>query len=570
MSANRFHEPNRLANENASPGTLSWQLNDPATNREIEGYASKTSIGGGETIDFFVNTSASKFSIGVYRMGWYGGKGGRLMKYVENLEGVPQEIPLPDPITGLVECDWSVSYQLKTTSDWAGGVYLAKLETLQSGKQSYIIFVVRNDDYVPDILFQLPVTTYQAYNCWGGKSLYEWGSGSITSWGSKAGKKASKVSFLRPYVASGNRLASYGMGAGEFLCNVQPVTVQKYPISSAGWDYNMVRWLEKNGYDVGYCTNIDVHTNNSLLQKVPLFMSHGHDEYWSSAMRKHVEERRAAGRHLAFFSSNTMFWQIRLEPSIKTGIQDSTMVCYKEYELDPVKDENCTVHFREFPVKKPESALIGVEHAIDPVNGDIVICKEQHWVFANTKLNNGDILHGLLGYEVDGVTQSSPKNISILAASKAKNLLADNLGYALWRKFKFYERKTRRLNSILGFNKNSGPLILLFTCFLTSVTLLYMVAVLNMYLFMGVLLILLVLLLVSLGKEMHKVNMGITKKAESNMTMYVHENGAHVFATGSMQWSWGLDDYNVPTLRTSRKNNQVEIITKNLLKRLIV
>src|SRR5690606_28470543 len=98
----------------------------------------------------------------------------------------------------------------------------------------YIIFVVRDDVSSPDLLFQLPVTTYQAYNFWGGKSLYEVGSGSAKGWGSGTGKRAHKVSFDRPYAASTNPAAAYGMGAGDFLTNTRAVSSHGYPISSAG------------------------------------------------------------------------------------------------------------------------------------------------------------------------------------------------------------------------------------------------------------------------------------------------------------------------------------------------
>ena len=163
-----------------------------------------------------------------------------------------------------MDCNWIESYSIQTRDSssgdpWHTGIYLARLTESAGQKQAYIIFVVRDDSHRPDVLFQLPVTTYQAYNFWGGKSLYKWGSGSAPPWGSTSGTAATKVSFNRPYAISTNPAAAFGNGAGEFLANVQPVA-QGYPISSAGWDYNMVRWLEKEQYDVGYVTNIDTHT----------------------------------------------------------------------------------------------------------------------------------------------------------------------------------------------------------------------------------------------------------------------------------------------------------------------
>ena len=147
-------------------------------------------------------------------MGWYNGLGGRLIQTVSAIKGTQQTIPLPDPNSGVVDCNWTSPYTLKTDSEWTTGVYVAKLEETDSGKQSYILFVVRNDAKAHDLLFQLPVTTYQAYNFWGGKSLYDWGSGSNTKWGAISGIRAYKVSFNRPYACSNNKKAAYGMGAG--------------------------------------------------------------------------------------------------------------------------------------------------------------------------------------------------------------------------------------------------------------------------------------------------------------------------------------------------------------------
>src|SRR5712691_1851276 len=66
---------NRIQQENRQPGTTAWQLTSPADNRQIEGYASLTSVPVGGNISLFVNTQDKTYSLTVYRMGWYGGKG---------------------------------------------------------------------------------------------------------------------------------------------------------------------------------------------------------------------------------------------------------------------------------------------------------------------------------------------------------------------------------------------------------------------------------------------------------------------------------------------------------------
>lgn len=186
-----------------------WDLTDPALSREIEGYASKTSVNGGEPIELFVHTAGARYTIDVFRAGWYGGAGARRVAGPIDRTGVAQDVPAPDPKTGLIECAWRDPYRLDTGDGdgaWASGVYLARLTARPSGKQSFIVFVVRDDARESAMVFQSSVTTFAAYNNWGGKSLYGFNSGNAP---------ARKVSFDRPYAAN-----PYGVrldGAGDFL-----------------------------------------------------------------------------------------------------------------------------------------------------------------------------------------------------------------------------------------------------------------------------------------------------------------------------------------------------------------
>jgi len=297
--------------ENSNPGTA-WQLSNPALNREIEGYASLTSVNLGSSIAFSVSTSDSTFKLEVFRMGWYGGVGGRLLLTVNSLPGGLRTTPNPDPVTGLIECNWPVSYTLSVPATWVSGVYVVRLTGNQSTKQSYILLIVRDDSRTSDLLFGVSITTYQAYNFWpngaNGKSLYDWAPG----------QRAWKVSFNRPYVLGESYSASSpgvstGVGAGEFLANLQPGPVQGYPIAAAAWEYNLLRWLEKNGYDVTYVTNIDYHQNAAVLSHHQAFLSVGHNEYWSMQMRQNLQNALGNGLNLAFFSSNNLYWQVRFE-----------------------------------------------------------------------------------------------------------------------------------------------------------------------------------------------------------------------------------------------------------------
>ncbi len=553
---------NEISIENKKPGDSNWKLTKPAINREIEGYASKASVNKGSSIDFFVNTRSTEFTITIYRMGWYNGMGGREVVSPITLKGTKQQIPLPEKDTGFIECAWKNSHQLSIEKDWVSGIYVAKLEEKEHNKQSYILFVVKDDMQNPDILFQLPVTTYQAYNYWGGKCLYTHGSGSLTEWGAVSGQRAFKVSFNRPYAKSNNPVAAYGMGAGDFFTNTRPVTTHKYPTSSAGWDYNMVRWLEKNNYNVGYCSSIDTHLNSTLLNKTKIFMSPGHDEYWSDEMRTNVQSSRDNGVNLTFFSSNTMYWQVRLEKSKVTEDPYRTIVCYKDVELDPIKDKTRTINFSDIPEQGSQASLIGVQYFIDPVAGDIKIKNPSHWVFKGTNLKKGDRLKGLLGYEIDGVVSESPANIEILASTVCQRVQLTSNTFILNYMFM---RILSPINSfsagIMPISKKYGRGVIIFTILL-GLALLF-----GLYYFFGILTPIFLVLGVLLFFLLWFMKIKVSEKVISNMTLYQAESGAQVFATGSMQWAWGLDDFNSPKLRPSVLNPKAIQVTQNVLKK---
>ena len=399
---------NPIQLENAKPGTQSWRLQSEAEGH-IEGYPSANSVNVGESVRIYVNTIDPTYTMNVYRLGWYNGAGGRHVLGPIQRGGIEQVIPKPDPITGLIECDWIDPYTLTIPVDWVSGVYLVKLSADRSKEDKYVMFVVRDDARRSNHNFQLTVTTAQAYNGWGGKSLYP---------SSSIGPPADKVSFNRPY--------RDGSGTGNFLWR---------------WEYNAVRFLEREGFDVTYTTNIDTHRDGQQLLNHADMLSIGHDEYWSHEMRANVEAAIAAGVHMGFFSGNNAYWQIRFEKSNVTGEPLRTMVSYKEDALtsDPLARDNdsrndhlVTTRWRDNPVNRPESAFLGVEYIYNPIDSDVVIdnVTSAPWVFEGTGLTRGSVLPGLLGYEVDAITFNSPSGIIRLAHSPFFNESAKRTEYS--------------------------------------------------------------------------------------------------------------------------------------------
>ena len=384
--------------ENAKPGTTDWQLANYASNHQIEGYANLTSVHRGSQIEFFVNTIDPNFTIEIFRTGWYGGTGGRRITSPVQVAGTAQPAPYNDSVTGLIECNWTNPYVLQIPNDtsdptdWLSGVYLAKL-TSSSGYESYIVFVVRDDSRPSDYLFQSSVNTYQAYNNWGGRSLYAYNSDF----------QARKVSFNRPYADS--------QGAGQYL---------------GSYEYPMVRFLEREGYDVTYATDLDLHENPNLLQLRKAGLIVGHGEYWSWQMRTNITAARDSGVNLGFLGSNNCYWQVRFEPSIAGGVADRTMVGYKDYALtedpyytngNPSEYYLVTTNWRAYPVNLPEDALIGILYANVVQTGDIVVYNASNWVFNTTGLQNGSHLPGLMGVEVDTLDTHTPPGTILLSHS---------------------------------------------------------------------------------------------------------------------------------------------------------
>lgn len=397
---------NPIVTENQLPGTTNWQLGRPGfqtandTSKQIKGFASATSVNKGDSLTFYATVSpVQTFNIDFYRLGWYGGTGGRHIQHVHGVNGLTQPSCPMDPILGLMECtNWSATYTLNVPTDWTTGVYLALLTNSQN-YQTYITFVVRDDGRPSPLIYQLPVNTYQAYNNYPddgvtGKSIYpfnSYGANTITG-----NRRAVKVSFDRPYRDD---------GAGELI--------SAHAVDQGTSDLDFIQWLEKSGYDVTYSTDVDTNQNGSQLLLHRGFITSGHGEYWSKPQRDAVEAARDAGVNLGFFSGNEMYWQVRYESS-STGLPDRVIVTYKNQAgtLDPVQGDTTTSKWRDPPVNRPEQTVLGIQTvngaASYPSNDAFVVPDSSNWVFAGTGFNDGDGVPGVVGYEWERYNPAYP------------------------------------------------------------------------------------------------------------------------------------------------------------------
>jgi hypothetical protein len=240
-------------------------------------------------------------------MGYYGGKGGRFMKSFKSLKGVTQPTPA-DGKKNLIECKWTESASFEIPKDWLSGVYLGKLSTMNTEAQAYIVFIVR-DNRKADILFQCSDMTWLAYNRWPQwRSFYD---SPTSQWAARAPDNFD-VGYDRPYGLFWNLYPAgfepLSNGSGEFL-------MTEFPLAF---------WLEKEGYDVTYISNVDTHADGPGLLRGKAWLSVGHDEYWTQEMYDNVARARDAGVSLAFLSGNSVSGRVKLLPN-SNGVPNRVM-----------------------------------------------------------------------------------------------------------------------------------------------------------------------------------------------------------------------------------------------------
>ena len=450
--------PNPVVAENCLPGNPAseWDVSG-AGDPSIQGFATDISVNRGSTVSFKVNTNATNYRFDIYRLGFYNGAGARKVASITPSAALPQQQPacLNQGTTGLIDCgNWATSASWAVPATATSGIYFAKVIRADTGGASHIVFIVRDDASTSPLLFQTSDTTWQAYNAYGGNSLYT---------GAPVGR-AYKVSYNRPF---NTRAVDNGQ---DWLFNAE---------------YPMVRWLEGNGYHVSYTTGVDSDRRGDLIRNHRVFLSVGHDEYWSGTQRANVTAARNAGVHLAFLSGNEVFWKTRWEASIDgSNTPHRTLVSYKEThanaKIDPSTSWTGTWRDPRFSPPsdggRPENELTGTLFMVnDGATTSIAVPgtlgRMRFWrntsVATLADTSTATLPSGTLGYEwdVDADNASRPAGLVRLSTTTVNNapMLQD-------------------------YGSTYAP-----------------------------------------GTATHA------------MTLYKHASGALVFGAGTVQWAWGLD-----------------------------
>jgi hypothetical protein len=397
----------RIARENERAGTRDWMTTnvriDPQTKYRspwIEGYASRTSVRAGESLSIHVSTNPpSPFMLDIYRLGYYQGNGGTLRMRIGPFRGTAQ----PDPPIGpkrLRECTWEPSVTITIPDDWQSGVYLGKLTAERERLQSYVVFVVR-DDRKADFLFQVSDSTWNAYNRWPSQySLYDDGK-KEWYWGPNV-----QTSFDRPYGKYCQILdAPLSVGSGEFLL----------------WEFPLAFWMEQQGYDVTYISNLDTHADPAGLGRAKGWLSVGHDEYWSLDMFENMKKSVADGLNLAFLSGNSICGVIDIHAA-SDGRPNRVIERVGRYG-SPQKEEleNGFPEEALFIKNGPNEATLMGARSTYPVTGggDWTCRKPEHWLFAGTAMKEGDGIPGLVGWEWHG-DPAPIAGLDVVASGKTK------------------------------------------------------------------------------------------------------------------------------------------------------
>jgi hypothetical protein len=451
---------NAIVVENCRDGSPRSEWDVPGSgDAGLQGFATDISVNRGSTVEFKIDATTPAYHLDIYRMGYYGDLGARRVA-----TGIAPANPLNQGAcatqadTGLVDCkSWLVSASWNVPGDAVPGIYFAAVVRNDNSGASHIFFVVRDDGSHSDLQYQTSDTTWQAYNRYGGNSLY-------TGTSSVASDRAVKVSYNRPFTTR-------DYAAEDWVFNAE---------------YPMVRWLERNGYDVSYQTGVDTDRAGALLKNHKVFISSGHDEYWSGQQRANVEAARNAGVNLAFFSGNEVFWKTRWEDNHRT------LVSYKETHANAKLDTSTSewtgtwMDPRSFNPEgaKPQNALTGTLFSV--TNGTYAIQVPAQYgalrfwrgtSIAGLSSGSATLTSGTLGYEWDSDVDNDSRPAGLFDVSSSTytavpGVLQDN-----------------------GSNYASGT-------------------------------------------------------ATHSMTLYRAPSGALVFGAGTVQWAWGLDGDHDPDTTT--------------------
>jgi N,N-dimethylformamidase beta subunit-like protein/uncharacterized protein DUF4082/Big-like domain-containing protein len=440
---------NAVVVENCFPGTTNWRTTRGHHVGEdgLGGFASASSIQAGESVNLSVEIAVgAQYRVEIYRTGSYGGAQGRLVSVIPRLFGREQEPPCyrEYDTSGVVDCsNRSVTAVISTSKDWPSGVYILKLVRTSNGLSNEVLLVVRDDESTSDVVFHVPTSTYQAYNNFLDKSLYDaWSVEPNTVAGTP---RAVKVGFDRPYAQP-----EIGPRAHDWYTRT---------------DVAAVSWLERQGYDVSYIASEDLNERGSLVQNHRVFISGSHDEYWSREMFDAALAARASGTSLIFLGANAAYWKVRFVPGALSGKANRAMVAYKTVQSGPPDPSGISTSTWRDPAgpNQPENELIGQMYVGEniaesfPLRVSAAEGRSRFWRYTSlaglAPGSSASVGTALVGWEWDARAANGrePDGVSTLASTPVSGQLIQQNG-------RFQTNGTTTANTTL-YRAPSGALV---------------------------------------------------------------------------------------------------------------
>lgn len=387
-----------VAAENNRPGTTAWKIRHPRGS--IAGYASRTYARPGQQVTLYVTTAAATFRAEAFRMGYYQGKGARLIWQSAKTAGkVQPSCPVTAGIN-MVSCDnWTPSVTFTVSAAFVQGDYLIKL-TGGGGQQSYVPLTVWDPSSTATYVVQNDVLTWQAWNPYGGFDYYQ-GVGQCPANEYPLCSRARAVSFDRPYGSED--------GSGNFLT----------------LEYPLVRFAESRGLDVTYATDQAIAQHPRYLLRHRVLLSLGHDECWSLAERRAAVTAHDRGMNIVFFGASSILRHVRLRSSrLGPGREE---VDYRNAQEDPLDGKASPLDvtgntWGSPPTDWPESDFVGEMYAgfLEPGRrAGLVVSDASSWVYRGTGLRNGSTVPGVIASDVDHfyAAMIHPADVQVLSHS---------------------------------------------------------------------------------------------------------------------------------------------------------
>jgi hypothetical protein len=436
-----------------------WPSERPSdTGTEVWCYTDRLSYSPGDRVDLHISSTADRFSIDIVR------DGPTYVVVFQREDCTAGHYPTPEDAYA-AGCGWPVAFSLDVPNTWRSGFYIVTVRALdQYGvlwEREHGFTVKAAPAQKSSIALILATSTMLAYNDWGGANHYR-GIGDdprvdigspISSTQRPIARGMIRKPIGAPREANPGTLPMFGAPQYPAYEWARLFGYSRHHADAywATYERNFAYWAERNGYQLDYLTQHDLHADPHALDDYQCAVVVGHDEYWSWEMRDTVDAFVDRGGGFARFGGN-FGWQVRFNADL------TEQYCYRLPSLDPITATHphlATTLWEAKSLGRPGAETMGLNAlggiynrygaAAPRSSGGFTIYRPEHWVFEDTDLYYGDLLGGtpvcLASFELDAVEYTfsrglpsptfedgAPKTLEILALACAQRGEEDRWG----------------------------------------------------------------------------------------------------------------------------------------------